>query len=94
MVEKRKVLQKQVADLNDELSNLRKHNGDMQHLAKQCDELQTSNLVLRRQMAKFQDTSMKLETTLTENSQMVQLGMKSNTIFAVLGGSFVAFWWL
>lgn len=73
VVEKRKELQKKVSELNEEVSKLRKNSGDMQQLVNQCDELQTSNLVLRRQLAKFQEVSTTLESTAAKNVQLVGL---------------------
>ncbi|GMH40793.1 hypothetical protein BSKO_08697 [Bryopsis sp. KO-2023] len=61
VVEKRKELQKKVEELSERCSQLRDPKEDVKQLERRCEELQTSNLVLRRQVAKFQDASVRLE---------------------------------
>eukprot|EP00803_Ostreobium_quekettii_P004079 evm.model.scf_2106.2 EVM.evm.TU.scf_2106.2 scf_2106:1553-16817(-) len=60
-VEKRKEAQARAKELASEVQRLSEKEVDVQHLKQKIDELQTSNLVLRRQVVKLQDVTAKLD---------------------------------
>lgn len=72
VVEKRKELQKQVAELTQELVSVKQTEQGTQQLKNQCDELQTSNLTLRRQVTRFKELSKNLEECEAQKKHLVR----------------------